>query len=172
MSDEQILTLPPPTRAGWPSGPWDTEPDRVLWRDGDIVCLARRSMNLGAWCGYVGVGPNHPWQALSYERLDRRVSVHGGLTYAKACQPEQRDGCEFGICHTPEAGETDHIWWVGFDCAHAGDRVPCEYAPEPWQRMFGAGEDLGGGDVYRDLAFVKAQIGVLTAQAKAAARNI
>lgn len=140
----------------------------MLWRDGDLVCLARRAMTLGAWCGYVGVGPDHPWYGLSYTRLDRRVDVHGGLTYAAPCKPETLSGCEFGICHTPEPGEPDDLWWIGFDCGHAGDRVPCDYAPEPWQRMLGDCDDLGGGDAYRDLAFVRAEITKLAEQARAA----
>jgi len=28
------------------------------------------------------------------------------------------------ICHVPEAGESDRVWWFGFDCAHLGDLIP------------------------------------------------
>ena len=28
------------------------------------------------------------------------------------------------ICHLPEPGEPDHVWWFGFDCAHSGDVSP------------------------------------------------
>lgn len=28
------------------------------------------------------------------------------------------------ICHKVEPGETDDVWWLGFDCAHLGDFSP------------------------------------------------
>lgn len=27
-------------------------------------------------------------------------------------------------CHIPEPGESDHVWWFGFDCGHPQDRSP------------------------------------------------
>jgi hypothetical protein len=39
--------------------------------------------------------------------------VHGGLTYA--------DRCQGAICHVPQPGESDDVWWLGFDCNHSGD---------------------------------------------------
>lgn len=28
------------------------------------------------------------------------------------------------VCHLPEPGEPDRVWWFGFDCAHLGDIIP------------------------------------------------
>lgn len=113
-----------PTRPDWPEGPWDHEPDKVQWTDPitNLVCLAVRHETMGHWCGYVGVPEDHPWYGLDYddERL-REVFVHGGLTFSGKCNPEDQ---EFGICHVPEEGQPDHVWWFGFDCAHLDDRSP------------------------------------------------
>lgn len=53
-------------RTGWPSGPWDDEPDRVEWRDEatGLPCLALRNDMFGSWCGYVAVPPGHPVHGL------------------------------------------------------------------------------------------------------------
>ena len=47
------------------------------------------------------------------------------------------------ICHVPLPGESDDVWWFGFDCAHSGDLVPSMLA-------FGASI----GDDYRSLDYV------------------
>jgi len=39
-----------------------------------------------------------------------------GLTYA--------DKCAGVICHVPEPGMPDDVWWLGFDTAHYGDVCP------------------------------------------------
>lgn len=97
------------------------------------------------------------------------IDVHGGLTFADACEPaptreswekwrqrafarkdearrypvgdaamllkeravELEDFDAFvehseaaNVCHKPGAGEPDHVWWFGFDCAHSGDFSP------------------------------------------------
>jgi hypothetical protein len=30
----------------------------------------------------------------------------------------------------PEPGETDNVWWFGFDCAHAQDYIPAMHKVE------------------------------------------
>lgn len=60
----------------------------------------------GYRCGYIRVPKGHPWHGQDYDAF--ACDVHGGLTFAepdKAC----------------EKGGKDDAWWVGFDCAHAGD---------------------------------------------------
>lgn len=63
------------------------------------------------------------------------------------------------ICHLTEAGDADHVWWLGFDCAHAGDFCP-KY------REYGL--DLPSlhrdGDVYANLTYVREQVESLAAQ--------
>ena len=70
------------------------------------------SNDLGYRCGYVRVPPDHPWHGKDYDSVEPYPEVHGGLTFAS------RD-TDCG------KGGADNAWWLGFDCAHAGD------APDP-----------------------------------------
>lgn len=130
-------------RKSWPSGPWDREPDRVEWRDDatGLVCLIVRNP-LGALCGYVAVPDGHVYFQKRHGDIDD-VSVHGGLTYSDFCQGD--------ICHVPAPGESDHVWWLGFDCAHYADCVPA---------MMRCGLD----GIYRDIEYVKDECRYLAAQ--------
>jgi hypothetical protein len=59
------------------------------------------------------------------------------------------------VCHIPEPGASDRVWWLGFDCGHAGD-----YAP-------GIRSLLGPSrreEQYRDLAFVQSEVEALAHQ--------
>jgi hypothetical protein len=101
-------------KSKWGPGPWQSEPDRIEWRYRGVPCLMVRQPSAGHWCGYVAVEPGHPWHGLNYSDFD--AEVHGGLTYS-----EKRAG---RICHVPQPGEPDDVWWLGFDCAHLGDLSP------------------------------------------------
>jgi len=141
----------------WGPGPQD-EPDRIEWRapGSSLPRMALRGP-LGAWCGYVGVPEGHPlhgrkaWgtgatdaqRSAAVDALD----VHGGITYAEACAGN--------ICHLPQPGESDHVWWFGFDCAHAWDVIPSMAARFP---------SFGAGDTYRDLAYIIAEVEGLATQ--------
>jgi hypothetical protein len=104
----------PIDRTGWGPGPWDDEPDRVEWRHiSGLACLMRRNHH-GVWCGYVAVPTEHPMHGRAYSDVD--VDVHDGLTYSHSCQGD--------ICHVPQPGESDDVWWFGFDCGHLGDYLP------------------------------------------------
>lgn len=84
---------------------------------------------IGFRCGYVAVPEDHPWHGKQYNDVD--ADVHWGLTYA-----------DYG---------TDGEWYLGFDCAHAGDG-PCASLPvgSPIVRQ------LGGRDgVVRDDGYVE-----------------
>lgn len=101
-----------------------------------VVCANRMAYR----CGYVRVPAGHPWHGKGYD--DVVAEVHGGLTYAN--------------------GSNDGAWWVGFDCAHAGDApdpdLPAEYRyPNSW-----------GGDVVRTQEYVKAECRSLCEQAASA----
>jgi hypothetical protein len=129
-------------RADWGHGPWDDEPDREEWRDGHtgLPCLARRNF-CGVWCGYVAVSPGHPWHGREYDEID--ASVHGGLTFAAPCDPDESEPDR--ICHVPLPGEPDDVWWLGFDCGHVTiDLVPA----------FRNFSGLDGG-TYRTLSYVR-----------------
>ncbi len=161
-------------RTGWGDGPWGDEPDRVQWTDAatGLPCLIRRSV-MGAWCGYVGVPPEHPWYGHDYaacfadhdhdaddahcweDSIEARVSVHGGLTYASACDGDTAEG----VCHVPEPGQPDHAWWFGFDCAHAFDLVP---SLAEFHKLHGYG--FPERDIYRDREYVTASTQALAMQ--------
>ena len=143
-------------KSAWGEGPWQTEPDKVQWTDDTtgLACLAVRHPRSGVWCGYVGVAPDHRFYEVDYNDVD--ADVHGGLTYADLCQPESDPAC--GICHIPEPGTPDHLWWLGFDCNHAWDVAPGDYR---WRTKAGIGEI---DDVYRTLGYVRDQCTQLAAQ--------
>lgn len=85
---------------------------------------------IGYRCGYVRIPEGHPWHSTGYDDIEAAdggfVDVHGGLTYAA---PDTEDGS----------------WWLGFDCAHAGD------APDPllpgYERLYRGFDDLDFGTV-------------------------
>ncbi len=131
-------------RKKWPPGPWDSEPDKLVWKTrAGLPGMVHRN-RMGSLCGYVAVVPGHPSYGVGYDDVD--VSVHGGLTYA--------DKCDGTICHVPQPGEPDDVWWFGFDCAHVNDGIPS---------MFGrtASEKC---DNYRDIAYVQAEVESLAVQ--------
>lgn len=101
----------------WGAGPWVGEPDKVYWVSDGTPCLAVRGP-MGNWCGYVGLAPEHRFHGVDYFDVDGEIqgAAHGGLTYAGECAGH--------ICHVPEPGEPDDIWWLGFDCGHLGDLIP------------------------------------------------
>jgi len=148
-------------RTGWDSGPWDTEPDKVQWPDPltGMPCLAVRQFSNGNWCGYVGVPEGHPFFGLD-DTNDKlcNIEVHGGLTFSGPCREHNK---EHGICHRPDPGEPDHVWWFGFDCCHALDLAPGMVATI---KKYGTGTGEFPGDKYRDLAYVKSECAELAKQ--------
>jgi len=145
-------------RAGWPAGEWDEEPDKVQWQDAEtgLPCLAKRHPSLGHWCGYVGVPAGHWAHGKGYD--DVSVDVHGGLTYADTCQAGADEAT--AICHVPAPGEPDHVWWLGFDCAHAWDASPYDYLRAQKGGIWAMSSD----DKYRTLDYVQRQCAHLAAQ--------
>jgi len=103
-------------KVDWGDGPWVKEPDKIQWEYKGMPCLIVRGP-MGALCGYVGVGKQHPL----YEQDGGDLSAHGGITFTSHCQQDDR---EHGVCHIPDPGEEDNLWWFGFDCAHYGDFIP------------------------------------------------
>jgi hypothetical protein len=129
----------------WGSGPWEFEPDEDDWVDTDtgLRCMAMRHPDLGHWCGYVGFIPGmHLWR-VGYNQIERRVDVHGGLTFSgrfKMMKSWLRP-----------------YWWIGFDCAHYLDIVPGvrkHYLTE----FHGEGCEVRN---YRDLEYVRAECKIL-----------
>ncbi len=167
----------------WPVGPWDSEPDKVQWVDPetDLDCLIVRN-HMGGLCGYVGVGPDHPFSGVHYGACvteegceggwvddpdhvhpERALEVHGGLTFSSFCI-ESDQGEAYGVCHVPEPGRPHKVYWYGFDCGHFQDLQPGMLAFEArmgWGRMEGL--------TYRDVHYVKGECESLAQQLKAMA---
>lgn len=140
-------------------GPWVDEPDRVEWRYKGLPCLITRAP-LGNLCGYVGVPPSHPWHGKDSD--DVEADAHGGVTYANACQGH--------VCHIAQPGEPDDVYWVGFDCAHHLDAVPRLFKVSPGFYEGMPDHDYLPRPVYRDVAYVRAEVEALAEQALEAAR--
>jgi hypothetical protein len=66
-------------REMWGNGPWNDEPDEILWIDDDsgYKCVMRRN-EFGAWCGYVAVPSSHPAHGLRSENAGDHLFCHWG----------------------------------------------------------------------------------------------
>lgn len=139
-------------RAGWEQGEWDSEPDRVDFHHAGFACLALRNFYVGNWCGYVGVPSNHPHYNADYN--DVPVDCHGGLTYGEVC-----DGSH--ICHVPQPGESDDLFWFGFDCNHSWDIAPGSIMRD---KQYGFDRGVDPQSSYRSLNYVRHEIESLAEQ--------
>lgn len=151
-------------KSAWTDGVWQNEPDKVQWVDvaTGLPCLAVRQSSGGHWCGYVGVAEGHPFYRVDYSSCpdghaecydhapDAVLDAHGGITYSALCDETSQP---HGICHIPAPGQPEHVWWFGWDSAHAGDLSPA------WYSLY-----MGRRDVYRDLEFVREENRKLAAQ--------
>jgi hypothetical protein len=164
MSVTEYRTI---NKSAWQPGPWSDEPDKAQWYDEatGLPCLVVRGP-CGALCGYVGVRPGHPWHGVEYDSVEtveedewgcKSPDVHGGLTFSAPCTHGADPAT--GICHIPAPGDTDNIWWLGFDCAHAGDYTDMKY-DNAWRERFPP-----RGDVYRDYDYARSECGKLAKQA-------
>lgn len=146
-------------KSSWGPGPWQGEPDKKQWTDQatGLPCLIKRNDG-GALCGYVGVPEGHPWYRADYSHVDPHPEVHGGLTYADFCMEEGNQAKT--ICHIPEPGEPDNVWWLGFDCAHFRDASPA------YHRTYAeAGIAHTLSETYKTIAYVTAECASLAKQA-------
>lgn len=149
-------------KTNWGAGPWMNEPDKKQFVDPETgyPCLIKRHPTSGHLCGYVGVMQGHPSFGQSYSDAKGAngewLEVHGGLTYAAFCQ-DTKNECE-GICHVVEDGEDERVWWLGFDCAHCGDKSPGH------PRWFGDHDEF-----YKDIRYVERECASLARQLKDAA---
>lgn len=146
-------------KSDWGSGPWQQEPDEERFEHEGFPCLIIRTL-MGHLCGYVAVPPSHPWHGKGWS--DVPVDVHGGITYAAKC-----DGG--AICHVPKPGESDDVWWLGFDHAHLGDFSPGTDATLKKSGIFGGfGGGYGHDNSYKTIGYVRRGCESLAEQAKAA----
>jgi hypothetical protein len=149
-------------RTGWPPGPWDAEPDRAQWTHAGYACLLLRHPRFGSWCGYVGVDRAHPYYGKDWSERDsplESLEVHGGVNYSRPC--------EGVICHAPEPGMPEEVFWLGFAAAHAFDIAPGLDAREAALGMPPLPSRALGFDAYRDEAYMRAEVERLAEQLRA-----
>lgn len=177
----------PLDKTKWPDGPWKTECDNAAWDlPNGLHALIRRNP-LGAWCGYVGVPPTHPWYGRNYttkaqaskEMLERNVDTNElcvvTLLIASMRGDKMEEGLALNLAIRVHGGLTfaDHIqskhqgkdgwWYFGFDCAHSNDYVPgmAQYPNSEITQMFKA--LLGNRtEVYRTEEFVRSEVAHLS----------
>ncbi len=145
-------------KSAWPRGPWDSEPDKKQWQDPatGLPCLIKRNEALGIYCGYVGVPAGHPLYGLAAsEKAHPDLRVHGGVTFDGALCSHGDEATS--ICHKPDPGEPDDVWWIGFDCGHYLDLVPTS-------------NYRAADSKYRDLAYVTREVEHLAEQLASAGR--
>lgn len=151
-------------KSTWGPGPWQDEPDKRQWENQPtgLPCLIVRGP-AGALCGYVGIPKGHPYYGRHYDEVP--VEAHGGLTFGDYCRVDSPE--DSSICHVPGPGEPDDVYWLGFDCAHAGDVSPAtdalirqRYDPQEWANRM----QVFAGYVYRDVAYVTAEVDALAVQ--------
>jgi hypothetical protein len=150
-------------RTGWAPGEWDAEPDRAQWTHAGFACLIVRHPRFGSLCGYVGIDRAHPYYEKPFEECE--VEAHGGLSYG--------DTCAGAICHAPEPGMPEDVYWLGFDAAHSWDICPGLDAREAalgvatWQPPVPS--RASGGHAYRNWAYMRAEVERLAEQLRALA---
>lgn len=135
------------------SKPWNTGPSEYIDNEATPRIAAFRHPELRTWCGYVEVPEGHPWHGRHLDYLGH-VNVHGGITFAGDIVEPMIEG---------SSG-----WWIGFDCAHAGD-----YMPSLDSTLKSAFPDRGRsaliGWEYRTLEYVRAECARLAEQVREAA---
>jgi hypothetical protein len=128
--------------------PWEHEPDSLDFEADGLPCIMRRNPRWGTWCGYVGIGREHPlfglptnhplklpssWfegrsakQGFGYVDLVMHA-LSGAKSMEEACPIslafEVHGGVNYANDHVP-GRESDGRWWFGFDCGHADDYAP------------------------------------------------
>jgi hypothetical protein len=116
---------------------WLEEPNKVEFTHAGMACLIIRDRLM--WLGgYVGLEPSHPHYGKHFRDIETN-GVHKGLNFSGRGDGQRR-----------KAG----LWWIGFYCDRPGDYVP------------GRLDNLGGGEVYRGVDYVRGEVEKLAEQMK------
>lgn len=84
-------------------------PDKVLETGVQFGYEWAITHNNGYRCGYVRIPQEHPLYGKDcHDDEVWELNIHGGITFGEADKPCEKEG-------------EDNAWWLGFDCAHAGD---------------------------------------------------
>lgn len=106
----------------------------------------------GYRCGYVKVGPGHPWFGKGWDDdVVDAIGVHGGVSFA-----------EIDV-HCGKGGPDDG-YWIGFDCNHAGDAADPSL-PGACPRMIEFEQGFGIPYAVRSQEYVEGQCRSLCEQA-------
>lgn len=149
----------PIDKSSWGDGPWQSEPDSLLWKDPvtSRACAILRHAEAGHLCGYVKISDDDDLV------LGDEFEVHFGITFT---------------------GTLDRLppgLWTGFDCGHFTDFMPGMAARMKGLPLMGSwakfmktlfGDDAAAAKhhplfyetIYRDLAYVQEQVTSLAAQ--------
>lgn len=153
IKPEQLYELP--ARKPKIDGPWRREAGKIAWTDEatGLGCIILRARD-GSLAGYVGVPSTHKLAGFEADAIASNigVGVHGGLTYARAC--DERGPEETRVCHVRASDARDH-WWFGFACNRPTDFVPTRDA---------AHEERGNAKTYRTEGYVFEECTRLAAQ--------
>jgi hypothetical protein len=152
-------------KSTWPDGPWQDEPDKIEWVDPatGYDCLIERN-HYGPLCGYVAVPPQHPYHGAHYSEIN--VHVHGGLSYSPLGHGRELSGTAVHVDHDRDLPNSafglpfrerlppgQHVWWLGFDCAHGYDVIP---AWPDWQ--------IDPAATYKTVVYVRREVTRLAKQ--------
>ena len=136
-------------------GPWRSEAGKIAWTGEatGLGCIILRGRD-GALAGYVAVSSSHPLAGFEADAMaaSTGVGVHGGLTYARAC--DARGPEELRVCHV-RASDVADLWWFGFACNLRSDFVPTRD---------NANDERGGSKTYRTEGYVFEECTRLAAQ--------
>jgi hypothetical protein len=174
-------------------GVWMDEPDEAEWihEESGFPCLALRNQSHGNWCGYFGVPKGHPWHSTEGDDVQTNwgitfsgLYVSPGIVSSYKRRPEDPANL---LAVKPEEAFVGY-WFLGFDCAHAGDLIPAirklmagrnrSYLPPrlrdqrlkmdtlvPIASQVGRGDCRSGIDVYCDFTYVRREVETLALQA-------
>lgn len=153
-------------------GPWDDEPDELDWTDErtGYDCRIMRHPSSGHLCGYVRVPETHALHGKEYSDeltpeqeplmaavMEGQIGKRGAIDVFGMALGVRRIGYLFdvhgGLTFSGELRGKEG-YWFGFDCAHCDDLSP--------------GSRYSGGELYRDMEYVKAECASLARQLHAA----
>jgi hypothetical protein len=177
----EMPELTPEWRAGWPSGPWDDEPDFLAWVEPETGyrCCAMRHL-LGNWNGYVKVPPESLLAGMEYnDRVpippgwnDKRKGykllqdvdiLHAFVEALGKVSGDDEPGEPLALLLAVHGGVTyGRKGWYGFSCCHAYDECPGILAvTEEYRKL-----SEKYGYQYRRLPFVQHECNQLAWQLK------
>jgi hypothetical protein len=114
---------------------WLEEPNKTEFEHAGVKCLILRDRIM--WLGgYVGLEPGHPHFGKHFRDIEVK-GVHRGLNFSGRGDGQRRK---------------EGLWWIGFYCDRPGDYVP------------GRLDNLKGGEVYRNIEYVRGEVKKLAEQ--------